>query len=110
VLCFFATWCPHCQSEMPTLEQVHQKRGGADFVLLAVSVSEAPDTVKQFVQERELTFPVLIDSTGKVGSTYQVSSIPKTYFVDRKGTIRGSYVGAITDAAALDKVVDQLLQ
>jgi len=110
ILCFFATWCPHCQSEMPILQQVYTDREGDGFVLLAVSVAETPDTVAQFVDEQGLTFPVLIDADGEIGTLYQVSGIPASYFIDRNGLIRGSHVGAITEAAALNSVVDQLLQ
>lgn len=110
VLNFWATWCPHCRSELPTFKQVYAEREQDGFVLAAVSVNEAPDTVKSVVAEEGLDFPVLLDSTGAVASTYLVRGIPASYFVDRNGIIRGSHVGAITDAEALNKVVDALLK
>ncbi len=110
VLNFWATWCPHCRSELPTFKQVYAEREQDGFVLVAVSVNEAPDTVKSVVAEEGLDFPVLLDSTGAVASTYLVRGIPASYFVDRNGIIRGSHVGAITDAEALNKVVDALLK
>jgi len=110
VLNFWATWCPHCRSELPTFQQVYEQRANDGFVLVAVSVNEAPDVVKAVVDEEGLEFPVLLDSTGAVGSTYQVRGIPASYFVDRNGIIRGSHVGAITDAESLNKVIDALLE
>jgi len=110
LLNFWATWCPHCRSEMPTFQEVYAARAGEGVVIIAISVGEMADTVAQFAQEGGLTFPVLLDPTGEVGSLYQVSGIPASFFVDRTGAIRGQHVGAITDAAALDQVVDALLQ
>jgi peroxiredoxin len=110
ILNFWATWCPHCKSEVPVFQEVYEARAAEGFVIVAVSVGELPETVKQFVQDSGMTFPVLLDPTGEAAGVYQVGGIPASYFVDRTGVIRGNHVGAITDAAALNGVVDALLK
>lgn len=108
LLNFFATWCPHCRSEMPTFQQVYEERSAEGFVILAVSVGEDAETVGDFTQENGLTFPILLDTDGVASPIYQVRGIPASLFIDANGVIRGNHVGAITDAEALNSVVDQL--
>lgn len=90
---FWATWCPPCRGEMPSMEKLYQKFKGKDFVMLAVSLREKEKTVEKFVQKNGLTFPVLLDPRGKAGGDYMVSSIPTTYLIDKQGKIIGRAIG-----------------
>ena len=90
---FWATWCPPCRQEIPSMEKLYQKFKDKDFVILAASLREKAKTVKKFVKDYKLTFPVLLDSKGKVGSAYLVTSIPTTYLINRQGEIIGRALG-----------------
>lgn len=89
----WATWCPPCVEEMPTLETLSARMKGRDFVLLAVSQDERPKVVKPWIEERGFTFPVLLDPRGQVGHEYGVTGYPETFVIDRRGRIVHHHVG-----------------
>jgi peroxiredoxin len=93
MLNFWATWCPPCKAEMPAMEEFH-KEAGEDIVILAVNIDPHLD-VKAFVDENKITFPIPLDEEDTVNETYQVLSIPTTYFIDTKGNIGNKYIGAM---------------
>jgi peroxiredoxin len=93
MLNFWATWCPPCKAEMPAMEEFH-KQAGDEVVILAVNIDPHLD-VKAFVDENDITFPIPLDAEDKVNETYQVLSIPTTYFIDTKGNIGNKYIGAM---------------
>lgn len=93
MLNFWATWCPPCKAEMPEMEQFY-KENGKDIVILAVNIDPQLD-VQKFVDENKITFPILLDAEDKVNESYQILSIPTTYFIDSKGNIQNKYTGAM---------------
>jgi peroxiredoxin len=94
VLNIWATWCPPCRKEMPTMELLYQKMKGADFVMLAASQDvDGKNAVGPYLQERGLTFPVLLDISGEVGKKYGVTGYPETFIIDRQGTIVHRHIG-----------------
>lgn len=93
LLNLWATWCPPCVEEMPTLQALAKKMAGRDFVLLAVSQDEQPKVVGRWIAERGFTFPVLLDERGQVGADLGVTGYPETFIVDRQGQIVHHHVG-----------------
>lgn len=93
MLNFWATWCPPCKAEMPDIETFYKKAGN-DVVILAVNIDTSYD-VKGFVEERDLTFPILLDDDNEVSKMYQVASIPTTYFIDQEGLISSKFMGPL---------------
>ncbi|CAH2715992.1 Thiol-disulfide oxidoreductase ResA [Neobacillus rhizosphaerae] len=93
MLNFWATWCPPCKAEMPEMEQFY-KQAGDDVVILAVNIDPQLD-VQGFVNENKITFPILLDADDKVNETYQILSIPTTYFIDSKGIIKNKFTGSM---------------
>jgi thiol-disulfide isomerase/thioredoxin len=91
---FWATWCGPCRAEIPSMEQLYGELREEGFVILAVNSQEHSEQVSTFVEETEMSFPVLLDSTGKVGATYGVRAIPTTYIIDAVGVVRGRMVGS----------------
>ncbi|OHD76884.1 MAG: hypothetical protein A2V99_12575 [Spirochaetes bacterium RBG_16_67_19] len=90
---FWATWCPPCRAEMPSMERLYQKLKGQGLVVLGVDLQEDAKSVQKFVNEHKLTFPILLDSDGRVGTTYGARSIPTTYIIGRDGSALGGTVG-----------------
>jgi DsbE subfamily thiol:disulfide oxidoreductase len=95
VLNFWATWCPPCREEMPSMETLYKRYKDMGLEMLAVNLRENNNTVRQFIQRHGYTFPVPLDQHGRVGSVYGVEAIPTTYIIDREGKITGRIVGSI---------------
>ncbi len=109
ILNFFATWCPHCRAETPTLVSYYNDMANQNIVIVAVNLGEGKDKVAAYQKEFNVTFPLLLDDTGEVGRMYYVSSIPLNIFIDAQGVIRSGYVGEI-DRDTLQKNIDGLPQ
>ena len=98
VLNFWATWCPPCQAEMPELQAAYEAYAPGGLVVLGVNQAEDRATVQNFVNERGLTFPVVLDENYAAAQQYQVSSLPTTFFIDREGIIREIVIGQMNTA------------
>jgi len=92
---FWATWCGPCRIEMPSLEALYNKYSDKDLEMLAVNCGEDQATVRSFMKNEGFTFPVLLDSDGRVSINYGVQSIPTTFLIDRDGMIILRLVGSI---------------
>jgi peroxiredoxin len=95
LLNFWATWCAPCLHEMPSMERLYQTFKQTEFVLLAVSMDRHGEEVaKPFVDNLQLTFPVLLDRTSEVGRQYGVRGLPSTYLIAPDGLLIGVVIGA----------------
>ena len=115
---FFATWCGPCQREIPDIEALYRDRGenAGEVVVLGVANPKTPehpqnsdvgvDEVKAFVDEYGITYPVLMDTTGQLFSSFGVSSFPTTFMIDKDGYVFGYAAGMLT-ADVMDSIVDQ---
>jgi peroxiredoxin len=96
ILNFWATWCPPCREEMPSMEQLYRRYGGQGLVILAVNVEEnGMSAVKRFLQRTPYSFPILLDADAEVQNTYKVFRFPETFIIDRNGNIVEKVIGAI---------------
>ncbi len=91
---FWATWCPPCRQEMPSMQALHERYAESGLAVLAVDLQESDAAVRKFVEEFHLTFSIPLDKEGRVGAIYGVRSIPTTYIIDRGGMVLASAVGA----------------
>ena len=108
----WATWCPPCRAEMPAIERMYREYKDQGFVVLAVDMTyqDNPADVAPFIQEYGLTFPVLLDETGKVGASYQLRSLPSSYFINRAGIIQEVVIGGPMSEALLRARIEQILE
>jgi peroxiredoxin len=90
---FWATWCPPCREEMPSIERLHREFKDQELAVLAVDVDESPNVVAKFVKNFRLSFPVLLDTGSEVSSRYGVGGLPTTILVDRRGRVVGAAIG-----------------
>jgi len=94
ILNFWATWCPPCIEEMPSMEKLHQRYKGDDFVLLAVNVEEnSRKIVQKFLKKNPYTFPVLLDLDARVQQMYGAYRFPETVIINRNGDIVTKVLG-----------------
>lgn len=107
---FWATWCPPCRDEMPSMEKLHTEFKERDFAMLAVDLREGAKKVRAFKERFKLNFPILLDFDGRVGLSYGIRSIPTTYLIDREGHVIGGALGA-RDWASKEafELIDHLL-
>ena len=90
---FWATWCPPCIQEMPTMEKLHQDLEKEGSVILAINFQETPDQVKEFFRQHRLTFTALLDRDGKVFELYQAWALPMSAVVNKRGELVGKVMG-----------------
>lgn len=106
LLNIWATWCPPCVEEMPSMERVHRKLAGTDFHVVAVSVDEADSTVvSKFAKDLGLTFEIVHNRDGSIRRIYQTAGVPESFVIDRDGVIIKKVIGA----AAWDSPVNEAL-
>ncbi|HCM97128.1 MAG: hypothetical protein A2X25_13155 [Chloroflexi bacterium GWB2_49_20] len=105
----WATWCPPCKAEMPTLQTYYQTHADQGFVIIAIESGESIDEVSDFVHQYSLTFPVWIDKTGKALEAFNNWDLPSSYVIDRTGTVRLAWAGTIS-LEMLNKYVNPLLK
>lgn len=95
LLNFWATWCPPCRAEMPSMEKLYQAYRDRGLTILAISNDvSGKSVVEPFVRDRGLTFPILLDPEGGVFLQYGVRGLPTSYVVDRKGRVVSGEIGA----------------
>ena len=88
MLNFWASWCGPCRQEMPLLDQMHKRYSALGFTLLGVNVEANTKDAERWLTETPVSFPVLFDKDSKVSKLYEVSAMPSTVFIDRKGNVR----------------------
>jgi len=112
LLNFWATWCPPCRAEMPSMEKLYQAYRDRGLVILAISGDRAgTQVVESFVQELGLTFPILLDPEGNIFAQYGVRGLPTSYLLDRRGRIVSAEAGARDwNSTAARRVAEVLLK
>lgn len=108
----WATWCPPCREEMPSIEKVYNEYKDEGFVVLAVNMTyqDNASAVMPFVQEHGLTFPILLDETGAIGRAYQLRSLPSSFFITREGIIHEVVIGGPMSEALLRTRVEEIIR
>ncbi len=106
---FWATWCPPCKDEMPSMEKIYREQKGK-LEILAVSIDKGSKEVEAFKKEYDLSFPILLDPDNLVAALYELAFVPTTYLIDRAGNVvfRETQYRDWTDPEArklLDKVL-----
>jgi peroxiredoxin len=101
----WATWCPTCREEMPSMEKLYQGLKGEAFEILAVSVDKAgAKAVAPFMKAHNLSFRVLLDPEGQIARPYGVTGVPESFIINKEGIIEKIVIGPIdwTEPAIVD--------
>ncbi|MCP4231014.1 MAG: TlpA family protein disulfide reductase [bacterium] len=107
----WATWCPPCQAEIPDLIEIQDEYGGDDFAILSITVDEgnngktAVEIVNEFVAEKGINYPVLMDD-GEAAQAYIAKSggIPETYTIDKEGNVAYFILGGAEKTAFVSAI------
>lgn len=99
---FWATWCPWCIYEMPSIEELYHELGEnqEQVVMLGIGSPKAHDTADEagiiaVLEENGITYPTLMDTTGEIFTTYGASTLPLTWLIQADGSLFGYYIGAL---------------
>ena len=100
---FWATWCPPCRDEMPTLQGLHERLSGRPFAILGVNYGESPGRIESFLRGTSVGFPILRDPRHEAITAWRVRTLPASFVVAPDGQIRFTIVGEL-DWAADDNI------
>lgn len=117
----WATWCPPCREEMPSMQRLHDELGPEGLRIVAVSIDAAPGEVDaggrsggdvaEFVTRMGLSFDVWHDPSGRIQQTYRTTGVPESFLIDRDGSIVKKVLGATEwDSEANIELIRRLLQ
>jgi cytochrome c biogenesis protein CcmG/thiol:disulfide interchange protein DsbE len=107
VLHFWATWCPHCLSEMPLLESASRDLSARGAQVLAINLGEPRKKVERYARDQGLNFTILLDTHGKAAQAFGVVGLPATVVIDREGRIAGQIDMGRLDLGSLEKLLSQ---
>jgi peroxiredoxin len=93
LLNFWATWCPSCRFEMPSMETLHKELSSRGLAVVAVALQDSTEDVRAFYNEYHLSFPALLDHDAAASDVYEVWSLPTTFVIGKQGFIVGKVVG-----------------
>ena len=85
LLNFWAAWCLECRPEMPMFDRLHRELSAQGLAIVGINARDGRTTVLEYAKELRLTFPLLLDPTGKINSSYGVIGLPTTFVIGRDG-------------------------
>lgn len=90
---FWATWCPPCREEMPSMQRLKEKMVGRPFVILGVASAEAPEDMGGFLDRIKVNFTILFDPDGSTTKRWKIYGLPTSFLIDKEGKIRYILMG-----------------
>ena len=107
----WATWCPPCRVEIPSIEHLYQELGPEGLKVVAVSIDEAgPEVVREFARERSVSFEILLNPSRTIERIYQTTGVPESFVLNRDGRIVKKVIGATAwDAPVNRDLIRRLL-
>jgi len=93
LLNFWATWCPSCRFEMPSMEALHKELSSQGLAVLTVALRESAEDVRSFYDEHSLSFPALLDHDSEASELYETWSLPTSFVINKHGYIVGKVIG-----------------
>ena len=111
LLNFWASWCPPCLREMPSMERLRVKMAGHPLEIVALASAEGPNDVKAFLSKMNLGFPILLDTDGSNTQRWKVFALPTSFLLDAKGRVRYVLTGPTEwDEGEALKLIESMLK
>ena len=104
----WATWCPPCKAEIPTLEEYYKAHSAEGFVIIGIEAGESQTEVLDFVKGAGITYPIWLDPHNSSLMAFKTGGLPNSFVIDRKGTVRLAWVGEI-NRTMLEKYVTPII-
>ena len=110
LLNFWASWCPPCLHEMPSMERLRVKMAGRPFEIVALASAESAEGVKPFLSKMKLGFPILLDPDGSNTQRWKVFALPTSFLLDAEGRVRYVLTGPTEwDEGEAMRVIESML-
>ncbi len=108
VINFWSTWCIPCRKEMPALERAWQRIKHEGAILLSVAMGDDLESIERFLKRSPVSFPILLDSDGKISEQWRVTGIPVTFILDSSGRLayRESGIREWDSDAIIEKILE----
>lgn len=112
MLNFWATWCPPCREEIPSMMKLNSAMAGKPFQMVAVSIDEGgKPAIEDFFRKTGFTLPTYVDPTGMAGKSYGITGVPETFIIDRNGVLVKKVIGPMAwDAPEVTAYLAELLK
>lgn len=111
LLNFWASWCPPCVEEIPSMNRLADSFNKDEFEIVSVNFKESPATIKAFLDRVQVDFPVLIDAEGQVSAGYEIFAFPSSFIIDAEGQVRYSVNAAIEwDSSEVKSIIKSLME
>ncbi len=96
LLNFWATWCPPCRAEIPSMMKLHAAMAGKPFQMVCVSVDEGgKPAVQEFFKNSGMSLPAYTDASGQAAKTYGITGVPESFLIDKNGIIVKKVIGGL---------------
>jgi thiol-disulfide isomerase/thioredoxin len=105
----WATWCPPCKAEMPTLSRYYKEHRDQGFILVGIEAGDSLKEVQKFVKDNGISFPILLDPNNKSLIAFHNDNLPSSYVIDKNGNVILAWTGPISKAM-LEKYITPLLE
>ena len=92
VLNFWASWCGPCKAESAQLQRTYLQYRKQGVVFVGIDYHDVTSDARTFLSHHGITYPNVADGSGMVGSSYGITGVPETYFIDRHGRLVGTHV------------------
>ena len=90
---FWATWCPPCRAEMPSMQRLYTMLPKDKFKMLAVLSQDDPALARNYAAKLGIAMPILDDQANNIGPKYGLTGVPETFIIDKKGVLREKFIG-----------------
>jgi len=93
IINFWATWCPPCRRELPSMQDTFEAFKGKNLVILAINVGEDWETIAPFIAPYKLEFPILLDKDSSVLTQWKAIGLPSSFVINGKGIVTHRFTG-----------------
>lgn len=108
MLTFWTTHCPACLFQAPFVQALYDESSSEEVAVLTIAVGESATLVQAFIASHGLTYPVLLDTQGRVAQAYGIPGVPTTFFVDAEGIVKAYKIGPFQGQDQIRSVVESL--
>lgn len=95
MLNFWATWCPPCRAEMPSIQAAYSQYHDQGFTVLAINNAETATQIKPFTDSLALQFPIVMDTSTTLQRIFSIAGYPTSIFIDPEGNIYATHTGML---------------
>jgi len=103
---FWADWCSECRAEFPKLEEAYQKYKAENFEIIAINVGQSKKHVESFVEEFNLTFPMLLDEHSEIARQFGIRGLPTNFFIDENMVVAKIIIGWV-DEKQINQIINR---